>query len=134
MSRLWQSERADGSWEWLDVGLEPFEAIDSGYQGAAFAALAVGMTPMLSDGTVARAGIARLRNYLRSQYPCQNVYNQVWGLLASTFLNGVLTDAVRVETLEQRRSAVAGRWKGGGWRWSRSTPPFQSPGPRPSPW
>ena len=58
MTRLWQRQRANGAWEWLDFGLEPFESIDSAYQGAAFAALAVGMTPALSSGPDARAGIA----------------------------------------------------------------------------
>jgi squalene-hopene/tetraprenyl-beta-curcumene cyclase len=135
MRRLWHTQRADGAWEWLDVGLEPFEGIDSAYQGAAFAALAVGMTPTLSAEPLAHDGIAKLRNYLRSQYPGQNLYNQVWGLLASTSLNGVLTHADRdelVEKLVDRRNDDGG-WslEGlGGWRWSRTMPPFRSPGTR----
>ena len=135
MRRLWHTQRADGAWEWLDVGLEPFEGIDSAYQGAAFAALAVGMTPTLSVEPLADDGIAKLRNYLRSQYPGQNLYNQVWGLLASTSLNGVLTPADRdelVEKLVDRRNDDGG-WslEGlGGWRWSRTMPPFRSPGTR----
>jgi len=134
MTRLWQAQRADGAWEWLDVGLEPFESIGSAYQGAAFAALAAGMTS-LSNDPAAQAGTRRLRGYLRSQYPGQNLHNQVWGLLASTFLNGVLSDAQRnrlIEQLERRRNDDGG-WslEGlGGWRWNRTTPPFESPGTR----
>ena len=47
-TRMWQTQRDDGAWDWLDVGLEPFESIDSAYLGAAFAALAVGLAPTLS--------------------------------------------------------------------------------------
>jgi hypothetical protein len=134
MTRLWQAQRADGGWEWLDVGLEPFESIDSAYQGASFAALAVGMTKF-SDDSTGQAGTARLRDYLRSHYPGQNLHNQVWGLLASTFLDGVLSDADRhelVEQLERRRNADGGWSLDGlrGWRWNRTMPPFESPGTR----
>jgi len=135
MTRLWQLQRGDGAWEWLDVGIEPFESIDSAYQGAAFAALAAGMTPTLSGDTIARAGIAKLREYLRSRYSKQNLHNQIWGLLASTFVSDVLTGADRrdlVERLERRRNEDGG-WSLdglGGWRWDRTTPPFQSPGSR----
>src|SRR5438552_640114 len=76
MTRLWQLQRADGAWEWLDVGLEPFESIDSAYNGAAFAALAAGMTPSLSSGADARAGIEKLREYLRTNYARQNLHNR----------------------------------------------------------
>ena len=135
MTRLWQLQRADGAWEWLDVGLEPFESIDSAYIGAAFAALAVGMTPALSSGADARAGIEKLRNYLRTNYPSQSLHNRIWGLLASTSLNEVLTRANRDELVAdiERRQHDDGGWSLdglGGWRWDRATAPFQSPGPR----
>ena len=142
MTRLWQTQRADGAWEWLDFGLEPFESIDSAYQGAAFAALAVGKTPTLSSGTDARAGIAKLGNYLRTNYPSQNLYNRIWGLLASASLNEVVltrTDRDELDKLDkltgelQRRQRDDGGWslEGlGGWRWNRATAPFQSPGKR----
>ena len=135
MTRLWQLQRADGGWEWLDVGLEPFEGIDSAYNGAAFAALAVGMTPALSSGTTARAGIVKLRNYLRTRNPKQNLYNRIWGLLASTSLNGVLTRGQRDDLVAelQRRQRDDGGWSLEGlgeWRWDRTTAPFHSPGTR----
>jgi squalene-hopene/tetraprenyl-beta-curcumene cyclase len=135
MTRLWQLQRADGAWDWLDVGLEPFESVDSAYNGAAFAALAVGLTPTLSSGTSARAGIMKLRTYLRKNYPRQNLYNRIWGLLASTSLNDVLTRADRDELVAelQRRQRDDGGWaleRLGEWRWDRSTAPFQSPGTR----
>jgi len=135
MTRLWQLQRADGAWEWLDVGLEPFESIDSAYTGAAFAALAVGMTPALSGGADARAGIEKLRNYLKTTYPNQNLHNRIWGLLASTSLNETLTRPQRDGLIAelQRRQHDDGGWslEGlGDWRWDRATAPFQSPGRR----
>jgi len=138
MTRLWQLQRADGAWEWLDVGLEPFESIDSAYQGAAFAALAVGMTPGLSGGSSARTGIAKLRNYLRTHYQRQNLYNRIWGLLASTSVDAGLTPAGRDDRDRlvgelQRRQRDDGGWSLDGlegWRWDRTSAPFQSPGMR----
>jgi len=135
MGRLWQLQRSDGAWDWLDVGLEPFESIDSTYQGAAFAALAVGMTPALSEGKDAQTGIAKLRSYLRTNYPSQNLHHRIWALLASTLVPEVLTNADRdVLVAElQRRQRNDGGWsleELGLWRWNRTTAPFQSPGTR----
>jgi hypothetical protein len=93
------------------------------------------MTPTLSGAANAHAGIAKLRNYLREHFPAQNLHNQVWGLLASTFLTGVLNEADRnalIGRLERRRNDDGG-WSLdglGGWRWNRISPPFESPGTR----
>jgi squalene-hopene/tetraprenyl-beta-curcumene cyclase len=140
MSRLWQTQRADGAWEWLDFGLEPFESIDSPYQGAAFAALAVGLTPALSSEPGARAGIAKLREYLQIKYPTQNLHNRIWGMLAFASLDQA-TSASRARPdrrdalLDElaRRQRGDGGWSLAGlgeWRWNRATSPFQSPGTR----
>jgi squalene-hopene/tetraprenyl-beta-curcumene cyclase len=133
-ARMWQTQRDDGAWDWLDVGLEPFESIDSPYQGAAFAALAVGLAPTLSTGPGTR-GVARLRAYLRDHHAGQNLHNRIWGLLASTSLPQLLPPS-EVETLVgelQRRQGSDGGWSLdglGGWRWNRTAAPFQSPGQR----
>ena len=133
-ARMWQTQRDDGAWNWLDVGLEPFESIDSAYLGAAFAALAVGLTPTLS--TVPEApGVARLRAYLRENHAGQNLHNRIWGLLASTSLPQLLSRS-EVEALIgelKRRQEKDGGWSLGGlgeWRWNRTVGPFQSPGQR----
>jgi squalene-hopene/tetraprenyl-beta-curcumene cyclase len=134
-SHLWQLQRADGSWEWLDVGLEPFESVDSTYQGAAFAAIAVGLSPALSSGTAAQSGLVKLRNYLRTHYADQNLHHRVWALLASTSMDGLLTRADRDRLVAELRQhqRTDGGWALndlGPWRWDRTTPPFQSPGMR----
>jgi squalene-hopene/tetraprenyl-beta-curcumene cyclase len=135
MERLWATQRDDGAWDWLDVGLEPFESIGSEYQGASFAAVAAGMTPDLAGTTGGRRGIDKLRGYLREHYAAQNLHNRVWGLLASTFVEGVLTPADRdalVAALQKVQNDDGG-WsldRLGLWRWNRREPPFASPGPR----
>jgi len=133
-ARMWQAQRDDGAWDWLDVGLEPFESIDSAYQGAAFAALAVGLAPTLSTVTQAR-GVAKLQAYLRDNFAGQNLHNRIWALLASTSLPPRLSSsevAALVGEL-QRLQGKDGGWSLhglGGWRWNRTVAPFQSPGPR----
>src|SRR3989454_12701861 len=38
LRRLWETQRPDGAWEWLDFGLEPVESGDAAYYGATLAA------------------------------------------------------------------------------------------------
>ena len=42
MTRLWEAQRPDGAWDWLDFGLEPYETPDAAFYGATAAALAAG--------------------------------------------------------------------------------------------
>src|SRR5712692_7383010 len=67
-ARLWETQRADGAWYWLDFGREPFETVDAVYHGATLAALAAGTAPGLSSGDAAEVAMARLRGYLKEQY------------------------------------------------------------------
>jgi squalene-hopene/tetraprenyl-beta-curcumene cyclase len=135
MERMWATERGDGAWEWLDVGLEPFESAGSAYQGAAFAALASGLAPATTRATDSSNGIGRLRTYLREKYASENLHNRLWGLLASTAIGNVLTRGDRdalVAELERVQNGDGG-WsldRLGGWRWNRAEPPFQPPGTR----
>jgi len=52
LRRLWETQRADGAWDWLDFGLEPFESVDATYFGATLAALAVGTSHAVLDYVV----------------------------------------------------------------------------------
>jgi squalene-hopene/tetraprenyl-beta-curcumene cyclase len=69
------------------------------------------------------------------RYSTENLHNRIWGLLASTSVDNVLTrddrDALVVEL--QRVQNVDGGWSLdslGEWRWNRTEPPFQPPGTR----
>jgi squalene-hopene/tetraprenyl-beta-curcumene cyclase len=132
LARLWETQRADGRWDWLEFGLEPWETTEAAYHGATFAAFAVGTAPGQSDA-VATAGIERLRAYLSTNYPAQHLYNRTWALLASTRVKGVVTDAQRSALIDElvRTQRNDGGWSletMGPWRWSKTVPPVKSPG------
>lgn len=133
---LWKEQRADGAWDWLDFGNEPYESSDSVYYGAAVAALTVGTANYNDDGNDnAAAGAGKMRSYLTTNYAGQNIYNKTWMLLASTRLTGLLT-RVQIATLAadlQHLQNADGGWslyKLGPWTWSKSAPPYE-PGGKP---
>jgi hypothetical protein len=131
LDELWEAQRPDGAWNWLDTGLEPYESADSVYYGAALAAMAVGTAPGYAggaDGTVS-SGVGKLRSYLKANCADQNPYGRVWLLLASTRLAGLLSrDQIEELTSElQRKQKADGGWclyTLGPWNWSKTNPPF----------
>jgi squalene-hopene/tetraprenyl-beta-curcumene cyclase len=132
LARLWETQRADGRWDWLEFGLEPWETTEAAYHGATFAAFAVGTAPSQHD-EVAAAGIERLRAYLSANYQAQHLYNRTWALLASTRLKRVITDAQRDALIEElvRAQRDDGGWSletMGPWKWSKTAPPVKSSG------
>lgn len=135
MTRLWDAQRADGAWDWLDFGLEPYETPDAVFYGAALAALAAGSPAGMraSEGTNGHAGGERLRRYLRSTAGSQRLFNRAWALLAASRLDGVLTASQRASIAQElaSRQRSDGGWSLadlGPWRWQRSTQPFAPPG------
>jgi hypothetical protein len=131
LEELWKEQRADGAWNWLDTGLEPYESTDSLYYGAALAAMALGTAPAYADdaGQYASSGLAKLRSYVKANYAGQNLHSRAWMLLASTRLAGLLsrdqTDALATEL--QREQNADGGWslyKLGPWTWSKASPPY----------
>ncbi len=135
LRRLWETQRSDGAWDWLQFGLEPFETVEAVYHGSALAALAIGRAGAAATSTQphAAAGVEGLRAYLRASYATRSLYNRTWVLLASTQLVGLLTTAQQkalIAELEQRQQDDGGwsLWSLGEWRWSGSEAPFKSPG------
>jgi squalene-hopene/tetraprenyl-beta-curcumene cyclase len=132
LARLWETQRADGRWDWLEFGLEPWETTEAAYHGATFAAFAVGTAQGQHDGA-ATAGIERLRAYLSSNYQAQHLYNRTWALLASTRFKDLLTRAQRealITEIESRQREDGG-WSLetlGTWRWDKPAAPFRPPG------
>jgi squalene-hopene/tetraprenyl-beta-curcumene cyclase len=132
LARLWDTQRADGRWDWLEFGLEPWETTEAAYHGATFAAFAVGTAHGPYDAA-ATAGIERLRAYLSANYQAQHLYNRTWALLASTRLPRVVTDAQRDALIDElvRAQRDDGGWSlqaMGPWKWSKTAPPLKSPG------
>ena len=135
LEELWEEQRADGAWNWVDTGLEPYEASDSIYYGAALAAIAVGLVPDYGGvgGMNGAGGMSKLRAYLNSKYADQNLYSRVWMLLASTRLAGLLSrDQVGALTADlQSKQNADGGWSLyslGPWTWSKASPPFEPKG------
>jgi squalene-hopene/tetraprenyl-beta-curcumene cyclase len=135
MTRLWDAQRADGAWDWLDFGLEPYETPDAEFYGASLAALAAGSPAGMrgSAGPGGAAGLERLRRYLGSTVGSQRLFNRAWALLAASRLDGVLTASQRTSIAEElvSRQRADGGWSLtdlGRWRWQRSTQPFAPPG------
>jgi squalene-hopene/tetraprenyl-beta-curcumene cyclase len=132
LARLWETQRPDGRWDWLEFGLEPWETTEAAYHGATFAAFAAGTAPGPHDAA-GTAGIERLRAYLSSNYQAQHLYNRTWALLASTRLKRVVTDAQRDALVDQlvKAQRADGGWSleaMGPWKWSKTAPPVKSPG------
>src|SRR5262245_4025414 len=108
LANLWEAQAASGddtgSWDWLDFGLEPWEAKAARYHGAALAAVAVGTAPgYLAKGgdEAAAAKVGLLRDYLRGRAADQGLFNRAWALWASAKLDGVLTEGGRKKTVAQ---------------------------------
>lgn len=130
---LWETQRPDGAWDWLDFGLEPFETMDGAYYGAMLAALAVGSAPDSRQTAETKAGIAKLRAYLQEKYAANSLFNRTWLLLAATRLPDLLTKPQRKALLAelQGRQRDDGGWaleSLGPWRWSKAVAAQQAPG------
>ena len=116
---LWANQATEGadagSWDWLNFGLEPWEANGSRPFGAALAAIAVGSAPgLLGEGPddVASRGVRTLRDYLRRRFPDEGLFNRLWILEASTALEGLLSAEQRRQVVDQ---LLAARREDGGW-------------------
>jgi hypothetical protein len=123
LGHLWKTQVREGSntgsWEWLNFGLEPWEAGDSRAFGAALAAIAVGSAPGYLDGQLdaeAARGVALLRDYLRRRFPEESLYNCLWILEASTTFEGVLSADQKREVVDQ---LIAVQNQDGGWALAR---------------
>jgi squalene-hopene/tetraprenyl-beta-curcumene cyclase len=137
---MWEEQETQGqgagSWDWLQFGMEPWEAKDSQYYGAALAALAVGIAPdNYRSSPDIQDKLHTLSEYLNREYPTQSTINRVVLLWASTKIPGLLSPerhkAIIQEVLDTQQSD--GGWElsalswPGGWglhslvrRWLRS--------------
>ena len=106
-----------GSWAWLNFHLEPWEADDAAYFGAALAAVAAGTEP---GGYASRADIqdriGALRTFLRQDAAAQSVFNRTVLLWAASALPDLLTT-------DERRAIIASLFAtqnaDGGWALGR---------------
>ena len=93
-----------------------WEATESGYYGAALAALAAGMAPGAYASTAEiQEPLDLLRDYLRRNVEKQRLFNQLAAVWASTKLPGLLSAAQRHAIVE---SALSKQQEDGGWSMS----------------
>ncbi len=129
--QLWETQRSDGAWDWMDFAQEPDESAGARFYGAALAAVALGTAPGLYGGGQAYSAYreGNLRGYLRENYSRQNLYNRVWVLLASARWPGLLTqleceELIAELRLKQNRDGGWSLYGLGPWQWSKANPPF----------
>ena len=135
IARLWEVQRPDGAWDWLNFGLEPYEANDAVFHGATLAALAAGSESGMaaSRDAAGQAGVERLRGYLRTNVGSQRLFNRAWALLAASRLPEALSPEQAAAILRDLTAAQRpdGGWAIadlGPWRWTRTESPFAPPG------
>jgi squalene-hopene/tetraprenyl-beta-curcumene cyclase len=91
-----------GGFKWQNFHLAPWESLESGYQGAALMAVALGDTPdnYASESGV-RENLERLKQYLRRQYDAQPLMSKLYVLWASARITGLLTEAERMKLISE---------------------------------
>jgi squalene-hopene/tetraprenyl-beta-curcumene cyclase len=87
LANMWalqdRAGRDPGAWPWQRFNLEPWEADDSNYHGAALAAVAVGLVPAADRAASDRTGMDLLRGYLQRHYGDQATLNRAVVLWAA---------------------------------------------------
>lgn len=119
-TNMWSTQLTDGdskgAWPWLRFGMEPWEANDSQYYGAALAAIAVGTAPEnYRSSPEIQNNLNLLRDYLNSKYTSQSVINHVALLWASSKVPGLVEPERQKSIIQEITSA---QQSDGGWELS----------------
>jgi squalene-hopene/tetraprenyl-beta-curcumene cyclase len=134
LERLWETQRADGSWDWFRFSFEPWETRDSQYYGAAQAAFAIGTAPAYytaDSSPEIEKKVEALRKYLAANRDQKNLHSEAWLLLASTKIKGILTREEQAQVIaalkeKQRSTDGVGGWvllDLANWRYNGDAPP-----------
>jgi hypothetical protein len=111
LDAMWRYQGDDGAWEWLDFGLQPWEA-DNAPWGAALAAWTVAKAP---DDYRARphvaAAVARLKTYWRRTLPHARLHDR----MLLSWEGGLLGILDRDEQRAIADEVVAAQEPDGGW-------------------
>ncbi len=110
LDRMWEFQREDGGWKWLNEN-EPPSEIEEHY-GVTMAAIGVGAAPdQYAETPAARAGLDKIRRYLENNPPA-NVHNRAMKMLASLVVDGIMADDERGEVVKE---LLALQRSDGGW-------------------
>ena len=98
LDRMWTFQRNDGGFAWLKNGQAPSE-IDDHY-GVTVAAIGAGVAPDdYADTPQARAGLEKIRQYLRD-HPPAHLHHRAMRLLASRYVDGIMTEPQCKEVID----------------------------------
>jgi squalene-hopene/tetraprenyl-beta-curcumene cyclase len=110
LDQMWEHQRQDGGWNWLDDN-EPPSEIEEHY-GATMAAIGAGIAPDdYSRTPKAETGLEKIREYLTNNPPA-NMHNRAMKMLASLYVDGIMTKSQRERVVA---SLFALQKSDGGW-------------------
>jgi squalene-hopene/tetraprenyl-beta-curcumene cyclase len=110
LARMWELQKADGSWTWNKEALPPLEHDD--YYGAVYAAVGVGHAPEgYARSEAAKEGVARLVRYFEKT-PAPDLHHKTYLLWAAQGLDGLMDKAERARTV---KALLALQREDGGW-------------------
>ncbi len=99
LDRMWESQREDGGWSWLDCDWPPFEMDD--HYGVTLAALAVGVAPdEYAQTPAAVEGMEGIRRYFAAN-PAETLHQETMRLWASVYTPDLMTDAEREACIDR---------------------------------
>jgi len=130
---MWAEQQTSGdirgAWLWLRFKNEPWEADDSGYYGAALAAIAVGTAPeSYRSNPEIQNSLKMLREYLNREFTAQTLSNRAVLLWASAKLPGLLDPARQKSLINEvlNKQQPDGGWSltsmSGDWKRHDGTP------------
>jgi len=110
LDRMWESQREDGGWTWLDCGWPPFEMDD--HYGVTLAALAVGVAPgNYAQTAAAQQGMTGIRRYFENTPP-ETLHQRAMLLWAATYTPDLMSDNERQKCIDELFSL---QQSDGGW-------------------
>ncbi|MBL8815914.1 MAG: terpene cyclase/mutase family protein [Planctomyces sp.] len=99
LDRMWTLQKEDGGWSWLKCEWPPMESDD--HYGVTLAAIAAGVAPdKYSETDAAKKGLEGIRRYLKAN-PAPTLHHEAMVLWASRYVDGLLTDEERQQTVSR---------------------------------
>jgi squalene-hopene/tetraprenyl-beta-curcumene cyclase len=101
LTHLWQQQKDNGAWHWLEFGLKPWEN-DAAYYGAAMAAIAVGTAGKnYYDDPGVTSHVASLKSYLKKHFSDQPLHHRLFSFWASALIPGILTEQDKARFIDE---------------------------------
>jgi len=110
LDRMWEYQRDDGGWRWMENNEPPSEIGE--HYGVTMAAIGAGIAPAdYKKAAAAKEGLEKIRKYFRNNPPA-NVHNRAMKMLASLHVDGIMSKTGRREVIDE---LLALQKADGGW-------------------